>query len=338
MPPRPAFLTFAAFITITLIFSVYRPSWPAADINALDPLPDGQSRRAYATFYSTHMVSDDLPDPYFTATRVLAWQLLHRPETRMKHTLPFLVLVPPHVSAGRRAILEKDGAIVVPVANLTPSNNWATPGQERWADQFTKLRLFEQTRWDRILYIDNDMLLTKPLDDIWDEPAAMHVMKTKERPVGVAEAPLEPPANYLLSGVTDNGGWEHPVPPSGEGMLNGGFLMLRPDKELFNYYVDKLNTPGSFDSGMMEQSLLNSVHDRAGRMPWQGFPPGKWNANFPMLKDVANGAATLHDKFWDAGNKGDIDRELVEMWFRIQGQMEGFWIAKGRGEAVVKAA
>jgi hypothetical protein len=79
------------------------------------------------------------------------------------------VLVTPHVSTDKRAVLAAEGAILVPIELLeTEALDWLEPGEERFIDQFAKLRLFEQTRYSRILY----------LDAIWDEPAALPVYPT----------------------------------------------------------------------------------------------------------------------------------------------------------------
>lgn len=57
-------------------------------------------------------------------------------------------------------------------------------------------------------------------------------------------------------------------------------------------------------------------------------------ANWPTLKDLTKGGAhMLHDKFWSEENKNWVDREVVEMWWRTCGRMEGFWIEReGLGE------
>lgn len=283
-----------------------------------------RQRLAYATFLSTRIEDESKPDPYFTAARVLAYQLLHHPVTRTQRNIPFLVLVPPHVSEAKRERLIKDGATIVPVDLLEAKDDWARPAADRWKDQFAKLRLFEQTDYDRILYMDGDMLLTKPLDGIWDEEVA-RPQKTLHNKTNIHgdEAPL--PAEYLLAGVSDTGGGHHPWPPRKGNDLNGGFFLLKPSIPLFEYYSSVMNIKDRFDPAFMEQSLLTYAHRRDGNMPWKAFPPGKWNANWPGMQDVKGGAASLHDKFWDSGNKGWIDREVVEMWWRMQGEMEGYW-------------
>jgi alpha-N-acetylglucosamine transferase len=291
--------------------------------------PPAESR-AYVTFLATRSDDPSAEDTYFTAVRVLNYQLQYAPATRTNLSIPFVVLVAPFVSAEKRATLTAEGAIVQQVELLKPeTDDWLKPGETRFQDQFTKLRLFEQTQYSRILYLDADMLLLRSLDGIWDEPVARQAYSTlpadqSARPEN-AELDALLPSNYTIVGVSDTGGADHPFPPVPTSRLNGGFFLLQPSTTLFNYYKAVLNTPNLFDSGLMEQSLLNYAHAEDGRMPWHAFESGKWNVNWPRWRDALGGAATLHDKFWDAGNEGWIERKLVERWWRVQGQMEGYW-------------
>lgn len=284
---------------------------------------------AYATFLSARIDNDTAieDDVYFTATRVLTYQLLYQPQTRTREDIPFLIIVPPHVSEAKRKILSAEGATIIEAPLLNPTNWTANPGEARWIDQFTKLRLFELIQYDRILYMDTDMLLTKPLDSIFSEEVIATPQWTANDTQSVQEREAPMPATYVLAGVTDNGGPGafHPVPFTPDSQLNGGFWCMQPSSVLFDYYVTLLDL-GVFDSFNMEMGLLNYAHRSDGPMPWVALPPGKWSNNWPVLRDYEElGSATLHDKFWSDGNKDWIDRELVEMWWRVQGQMEGYW-------------
>jgi alpha-N-acetylglucosamine transferase len=317
------------FLLSSFVYTFYYDSRPAPTIHTSEG--EGQlprQKRAYATFFSTRVDNDTMPDDYFTAVRVLTYQILHHPETRTKLDIPLLILVPPHVSDYKRKVLASEGATIVPVELLLPTNNTFGPGDPRYQDQFCKIRLFEMTQYDRILYMDTDMLLTKSMDGIWDEPATQHVRTTSDNPslIKLDEAPL--PSAYLFTGVSDAGGGNHPFPPIEGNDINGGFWMIRPDLDLFSYYRSLMEIPGRFDSTLMEQSMLTYAHRRDGPMPWTAFPMGKWNANWPNAADVKGGCASLHDKFWRADNAGWIDRKVVEMWWRMQGAMEGYWQRK----------
>lgn len=298
--------------------------------NPAQPEPPMGQRFAFATFLSTRVANDSVDDKYFTATRVLAYQLLHRPETRTQKNIPFIVIVPPHVSEYKRKVLTEEGATVIPMELLNPSTWETSPGAPRWIDQFTKLRLFQLTQYDRIAYMDNDMLVTRPLDDIFDEETVKTPRETLSDPLKTDMEytdPLALPNDYVIAGVVENGSAssKRPTPFHEGSILNGGFFVLRPDIKLFRYYESILEKPAPFDKGFMEMGLLNWAHRSSGEMPWTPLPLGKWCNNWPNWQDYLDGSATLHDKFWDEGNKGWIDRELVELWWRVQGQMEGYW-------------
>jgi alpha-N-acetylglucosamine transferase len=336
---RLTFLVIATAALLSLSLVTYRyydyplPVWPERHGSATT-ISDTPERRAYATFLSTRITDLSQEDTYFTAVRVLSYQLLHAPETRTNLSIPFVVMVPPHVSMKKREILAAEGAIILPVDNLAPDTvDWVKPGEDRFVDQFTKLRLFEQTQYSRILYLDADMLLMRSLDAIWDEPVAQQIRHTlaasdSSATPDIAAIENQIPSNYTIVGVSDTGGPDHPFPPPTTSMLNGGFFLLRPCEALFKYYTALLNAPNLFDSSLMEQSLLNYAHKPDGRMPWQSFQPGKWNVNWPRWSDVQGGAATLHDKFWAKSNEGWMDRQLLVRWWKTQGQMEGFWQKK----------
>lgn len=331
----------ASLILLAAYFHTYNynglsTSLPSSLLYDQSPIPHTahSEPRAYATFLSTRITDPSEDDAYFTAARVLAYQLLHHKSTKTNLDIPFIVLVAPHVTVEKQKILADEGATVIPVDLLEPDTdtNWIQPGEERFIDQFTKLRLWTLTQYERILYLDADMLLMKSLDEIWDEPVASQTSQTLSSDTDSRYGdPL--PENYTMVGVSDTGAAVHPFPPLTTSQLNGGFFLLRPSLQLYEYYVKLLNTPYAFDTGLMEQSLLNFAHALEGRMPWVHFPPGKWNVNWPSWQDVEGGAATLHDKFWSAANAAWIDRRLVEMWWRRQGEMEGYWAQKGLASA-----
>ncbi|KAF7557810.1 hypothetical protein G7Z17_g448 [Cylindrodendrum hubeiense] len=323
--------------------------------------PEGQ-RFAFATFLSTRVTNDTKPDPYFTATRVLLFQLLHQPETKIGQAggvssqIPLLVLVAPHVPDYKRKILEAEGATIIEVDAPAPLKGWMRPAEPRWVDQFSKLNLWTLTQFDRILYLDNDMLLTRPLDPIFNLPEARQELITGASqkmtpkdggipagvdPVSVATAkeqfhsqPPELPHSYLFLGVGDMGGPFYSWPPTlrPKGKFNGGFYLMKPDLAMFKYYtwiMDLDAPPKGLATRFMEQGLLNFAHRYRGPLPISWLAPGVWNVNWPTKQALEGGAASLHDKFWNrAENEDWSDHSLVDLWFRVQGRMEGYWLDK----------
>jgi alpha-N-acetylglucosamine transferase len=328
-----------AFVIFFSVISVYLLLSPKLDVtlHTLRPFLGNEltnsisspcHKCAYATFLSTRVVNETDDDPYFTAVRALNYQLLHQPKTKTNYGIPFIVLVPPHVAEGKRKILAAEGAVVIEVQPLEPDVNWVIPGKQRYIDQFTKLRIFEQQQYERILYVDGDMLLTRPLDGIWDEPIAQDAFRTLDivevKDPNQKEINATPPSEYTIIGVSDTQGPLHPIPPLSGEMFNGGFFMLRPSVYLYAYYTMVLNIEHAFDSTLMEQSLLNHVHRRNGSMPWKNFEPGKWNVNWPGVRDLNYGCASLHDKFWELGRYG-LDNQLAQMWATLMADMDRFW-------------
>ena len=177
--------------------------------------------------------------------------------------------------------MTSEGATVIPIELLNPEEHWVHPANEGWIDQFAKLRLFAMTQYERILYVDADMLFTRSLDPIFNEPMVQTPQQTKTDPsqVKLDEAAL--PSSYVFLGVLDKKG----------AFPNGGFWLIRPDEELFRYYTSVMNIKDRFDSAFMEQSLLAYAHREEGNMPAQYFETGTWNTNWPSFEDFKLGTA-----------------------------------------------
>ncbi|KAI7127563.1 hypothetical protein KC343_g18649, partial [Hortaea werneckii] len=106
-------------------------------------LNKGGPKYAYATFLAgdSSAIAEDKVlehDKYFVATRILAYQLLHAPETKSKHDYPFIVLVTSDVSAEKRERLRKDGAVVWEAPAMDAG--WVKTDVSTWQNVMSKLR------------------------------------------------------------------------------------------------------------------------------------------------------------------------------------------------------
>ncbi|KAF3921283.1 hypothetical protein ABW21_db0207195 [Orbilia brochopaga] len=286
------------------------------------------SRVAYATFLAenTKRQSDseaDEDDLYFVAARVLAHQLLHDTATRTNRSIPFIVLVTSAVSESKRRTLESDGATVIHAEDV-PLPFWVKTGVTRWKDQFTKLRLFELVEYERIVFIDADTLLTRNLDGIFEDPAVKNPSETllgsRKGEVKYDESPL--PQKYVFATRPDNalnGERSHPFPPIEGDIFSAGFWVAAPSFVMFDYYYSVINHWRRFDPHTMEQSLLNYAHRVDGPMPW-GRLANNWSATWPNHDDLKGGVASLHEKFWAAG-----EADMRQMWFDARDKMKKFW-------------
>ena len=280
------------------------------------------ARCAIATFLAGSAANlkeggDPEDDPYYIATRVFAYQILHAPETRCNESVSFVVLVTSTVSERAKQQLRSDGAKVVEAEDV-PLRWWIKTGVTRWKDQFTKLRLFEMIEYDRILLIDADTLLLSKIDGIFHEPEVQRPVRIlSNRPQKTDESPL--PDNFLFAARSDNaltGERNHTFPPLQTNSFSAGFFMIAPSPRLFHYLLSVMNHYRRFDPHTMEQSLLNYAFRRNGPMPWRELHY-KWSATWPNLEDLEAGVVTLHEKFWSTGPP-----ELQRLWRQQREAME----------------
>ena len=309
----------------------------ATDISIDQPTANGVEieKVAYATLLTatTADVNDtnDEQDHYFIATRILTWQLLHSSVTRTNRSIPFLVLVTEDVSQSKRDRLTLDGATVVPVGYVRDGEDWIHGEMPEWRDLFAKLRAWELIEYSRILFLDGDMILTGPLDEIFDAPAASPALTVHNESTEIFEDELPPPETYLFASTREVNPVHAPNPTMENGdfkdanYFNAGFFLFAPSLTLFKHYKSVMSIPNRFDPQYMEQNLLNYAHRRNGTMPWQDFG-SQWNIRFPTVEDVATGVQSLHDKWWHP----HVDERLREFYQEVRWRMEGYYEAWDR--------
>lgn len=320
--------TLAFLLTLAGFFATL--CWTTAGTSL--PISTGPSYRLFNSSSSlprtdfaivTFLTGQGENDAYFTATRILAHQLLHAPSTKINSSsITCLVLCSQTVSRDQKERLRKDGATVVEVEDV-PLSWWIHSGVQRWQEQFNKLRVFEMTEYKRILYIDADTILNRPMDDIFEEPEVTTLapmLLTRKDQIRRDEGNL--PTEWFFAARSDNafsGEREHPVPPLQTLSFSAGFFMVAPDRLLFEHLLAVMSHFRRFDPFTMEQSLLNYVFRREGTMPWRELS-WRWSATWPSEKDLDAGVASLHEKLWLVG-----PQPLKDLWNRKKGEMLHFY-------------
>ncbi|KAF2432464.1 hypothetical protein EJ08DRAFT_695573 [Tothia fuscella] len=269
-------------------------------------------RCAYVSFLSTpHAKNTTTNDQYFTALRLLNYQLLHTSRTKTHLSIPFVVLVAPNVASSKRKTLEAEGAKVVAVAELKPETNWIwapsrKPGQERSLEKLMKLKAWEL---DPITLDSSRTLLPFEVDDP-NQP----------------EIYAQPPPSYLFVSVPDTRAAQWSSYARDEDTLfTSGFFFIQPSSYLYVYYTLILNKEHSFHSALMEQGFLNHVHRKGRSMPWKEFGGGTcWNTNMPEWGDRKR-CVSLQGPFWREEGGKRVDKRLVKMWRDERDRMEVFW-------------
>ncbi|MCJ1451073.1 hypothetical protein MMC28_001407 [Mycoblastus sanguinarius] len=323
------FLLFSLVIWV-LTLSPFRVTTPAPIFNAPSSTLSTSAKSPYAfvTLLNLNPELDnkthaDGEDEYFVGTRVLAYQLLHAPNTCSNTSIPFIVLATPDITESKLDRLRKDGATVKVVERI--SESWLKPGLERWRDQMSKLRMLELTQYKKVLFMDADMIVTRRMDGIFTDPTT-EPLSPNTKLVKEDEGPL--PKSYIFSAQTYMEGRVHPYPPPAGDYFSGGFFLVQPSISMFHYYISLLKIEGRFNSNAMEQGLLNYAHRRDGPIPWTEIYY-KWTTTWPSMKEYEAGAASLHEKWWDT--KITLDLNLRKLWYIVRGEMEGYHRALEQG-------
>lgn len=292
-----------------------------------------EPRRAFVAFLEAHtgtnrgdeaqgMTTED-EDDYFVATRVLGYQLMHQPETRSNTSIPFIVVASSEVSQSKRARLEKDGAKVVVVDSISDPEWLDTKRQ--YQGVMTKLRVFQQTEYEKMLYMDADMFIARRLDAIFEDEGTRIQRPKKDVDNKNEAAPL--PSSFMLAGQAQQTDRVHKYPPdpSLEWMCSG-FMVFKPSQEIFEYYTSIMERENSFDPNFPDQNLLNYAHRWDGPMPWTNVYY-KWTSTYPSIKEYAMGAAALHEKYWMDVNRVEAEGQNIigDMWLKVRSDMEAFY-------------
>ena len=299
-----------------------------------------QSPYAFVAFLAENWqhkeFDDDNEDIYFYSTRVMGYQLMHNPETRTNTSIPFVVLTTKGVSERKRARLRKDGAVVIVVDDV-PLPDWISIGNPFWRDVMTKLRVFQQTQYEKILLIDADVLPVRRLDGVFQDPATGILKPLHDKKREDDHIPL--PGTYMFAGMTMGGSREHDSETEEKyyasmkkynelEQVNAGFLLTAPSQEIYNYYTSVLAQEDRFNPVQPEQNLLIEAHRIDGPMPWKSIRYN-WVINSPNFQDYENGVHAVHEKFWKAENRIEEFglKDLAALWDKARGEMEGYYRA-----------
>lgn len=251
---------------------------------------------------------------------------MHQPETRSNTSIPYVVVVSKEVSQSKRTRLEKDGAKVVLVDSISDPE-WLYTSRQ-YQGVMTKLRVFQQTDYDKVLYMDADMLITRRMDAIFEDEAVKIQQTKKDKNTEEEKAPL--PSSFLFAGQAQQGDRVHKYPPDpsdqhAEWMCTG-FMVFKPSQEIFEYYTSIMERESSFSPDFPDQNLLNYAHRWDGPMPWTNVYY-KWTSTYPTIKEYAMGAAALHEKYWMESNRSEEEGQniLGDMWLKARSDMEAFY-------------
>ena len=204
--------------------------------------------------------------------------------------------------------------------------------------------MFEMTQYNKLLGLDADMLITRRLDRVFDDPGTqmrqVAQMGDRELPRLEPGEPV-PPAGleYMMAGQPQQSGHNKPYPPDPDNnWLCLGFFLFKPSQAMFDYYMALKGVEGRFDPRFPDQNMLTYAHREDGPMPWIRVDY-RWTSTFPTFSDYLMGAASLHEKYWKPyTGLGDEERaigndKLHAMWWKVRWSMDAFYEERERNSS-----
>jgi alpha-N-acetylglucosamine transferase len=158
-------------------------------------------------------------DDYLDGVLVLKYSL---DKTNSKY--PFLLLVTPNLSESVISSLTRHNVDFAGIKKIENPSLVSDPQLKRWNFTYSKLNIFGLTQFDKIVYLDADMLILKNIDDLFDKPHMSAVNMAGKLPELSTWNPL-----------------------------NAGLLVVEPSVETFNDMtskigaIEKIKSPGDED-------------------------------------------------------------------------------------------
>jgi inositol 3-alpha-galactosyltransferase len=304
--------------------------YPAHNIN--EP-----SKFAFATLYCSR--KPDTRGPYYETTQSVIWRLLWS-EYRSKY--PVIVFVCPFIPEEYRRTFRGQGAIVKEIElldDIIPDESIST---KRWIDVLSKLNLWKEIEWKRIVFLDSDAFPIRNIDDIFDiapvQQCKKEALSPEDKAIVSNSNRGEDMCNYVYTGVSQ----------FTEENINAGMLVLKPNLDMHAKLIGAARSTGDYKPEDMEQGVLKSKNAFAADGP---FPvhrlPAIWNANPEYyIQYLADGAEAtegplrvLHVKMWNRlwGDWTNLTH-LNDMWdldwmtmCRFYDSDEGYVLARKTG-------
>ncbi len=147
-------------------------------------------------------------------------------KTNSKH--PFLLLITPNISDEVLKVLSKHGIQYTTIQNI--ENPTQIDEKHRWFPTYAKLNIFGLTQFDKLVYVDADMVIVRNIDELFERP---HMSAVNNRVI------LPERDRY--------------------NSLNSGLLIVEPSLELFQDMLSQVGTIEKTQTGG-DQDFLQAYY------------------------------------------------------------------------------
>lgn len=260
------------------------------------------------------------------AVQSLIYRVLWRPVSKTDK-YPFIAFVAEHVTPEQRQLLAGAGAIVrelkgldwnPPSSNIGDENgNGIGNGEKkifgRWKDTFSKLHMWAQTDFDRILFLDADAFPLANCDEMFE--------LVSPRPCNaLAQEPSDFLANgeasckgeeFIFSGVEQNPGLSTEI--------NVGAMVFTPSQLMYERFLQNYQKYEAYNTKMADQAFFAWQFKSDGAFPVMALER-KWGGFFPQDEDRGR-LMVVHEKIW--AEEGWLGEEWEEGWSEMLGWFDG---------------
>ncbi|RKP06333.1 family 8 glycosyl transferase [Thamnocephalis sphaerospora] len=275
-------------------------------------------------------------DSYAMGARVLCRSLQNAGSS-----FPLVVLYTDAVSVPVVERLSKDGALLqrVEPVEFDAIHNVHQHTRVHYSDLWSKLRVWQLTQYERVCFLDADMLVVRNMDDAFDviideragfSLAAAHACTCNPQQVeGYPRSWVPENCAYTHQATRCNGG-SPPMPGVHSNYFNSGFMLLTPSQTEYDAIMRTLAAHDDLEEfPFADQDLLNlHFEGRVLEMPYF------YNA----LKTMRNCHSAIWDdneircvhyilkKPWDANRNNPEDRDgpygfVYKLWWQMQDQL-----------------
>jgi len=218
---------------------------------------------------------------------------------------PLVVLLTDDIGATDRQVLLDDGCLLHQVAPLRPASGLEDSyANARFAQVWTKLAAWQLTDYERVVFLDADMLVTQNMDELFALPlpegaiAACHACRCNPNRIASYPASWTPQSCFY----THCRGLDHTSEPGVDDYLNGGFLVLTPDEAVFERMVRQLAEVDDLSRYVFaEQDFLNEFYE------------GRW-VPMPYVYNALKTLAFQHPSLWDIDEVKNIHYIIDKPW------------------------